>query len=420
MQYLRVFVLILLLVAAGVVQAQDDEEGFTDLYPDLTTERAEDGAFVIGDSDAPVTIITFADFLCPHCQDYHEVSDDFIQTYVTSGQARFEYRFFPIIDNTYSPLMSIINECAHEQGAFWAAHDLLYDLAAERAIDANLATTVAETLGLDVEAMTTCVDGEGPFQFQEDELYGLDLGVTGTPAVRVRVGDSEAGIIVLEGVEYGRGGPGLDVLSAFVESARPEDLVRMPNQLLDETLLADTSLVDGEPCAAPCWRGITPGETTFDEAVAILEDEDDLLNIEVQEQNGAKLATWESTEGIPCCQMTSQDGEEITFLQLRTSPDSTFGEVIAAYGEPAYLEGVPYTRRQTIFNVYYPDLNWVVFVFAPGASEPLNEDSAVIGAVYLNTDVMMSVLENANLHAWEGYASLAEYDEGPFEITPGG
>jgi hypothetical protein len=34
----------------------------------------------------------------------------------------------------------------------------------------------------------------------------------------------------------------------------------------------DTSLLTGEPCESPCWHGITPGLTTDEEMVAILEE----------------------------------------------------------------------------------------------------------------------------------------------------
>lgn len=34
---------------------------------------------------------------------------------------------------------------------------------------------------------------------------------------------------------------------------------------------SDRSILTDEPCPAPCWQGIVPGETTIDEAVAILD-----------------------------------------------------------------------------------------------------------------------------------------------------
>ena len=40
-------------------------------YSGIPQTRSDDGAFVLGEADAPITIVEFADFLCPHCQTYH-------------------------------------------------------------------------------------------------------------------------------------------------------------------------------------------------------------------------------------------------------------------------------------------------------------------------------------------------------------
>lgn len=49
--------------------------------------------------------------------------------------------------------------------------------------------------------------------------------------------------------------------------------------LLDENNLKDTSLLSGEPCEAPCWNGIVPGETSFRDAKIIVEDDVRFLKI---------------------------------------------------------------------------------------------------------------------------------------------
>ena len=36
-------------------------------YAGLSTFRRADGGFVLGEPDAPVTIVAFEDFFCPHC-----------------------------------------------------------------------------------------------------------------------------------------------------------------------------------------------------------------------------------------------------------------------------------------------------------------------------------------------------------------
>src|SRR6188474_1184283 len=54
-------------------------------YADIPFSRTEDGAPVLGNPDAPITIIEFADFACPFCQRYEPTMQEFIQEYVATG-----------------------------------------------------------------------------------------------------------------------------------------------------------------------------------------------------------------------------------------------------------------------------------------------------------------------------------------------
>lgn len=110
-------------------RAGDDMPDFS-AVPQL---RTDDGGFVLGDPDAPVTIVEFSDYLCGHCQNYESVARQFIEEYVLTGQARFEYRFFPVIDQQWSPTLARMTECSEllAPGSFWKAHTIMFDLAAE-------------------------------------------------------------------------------------------------------------------------------------------------------------------------------------------------------------------------------------------------------------------------------------------------
>src|SRR5215211_8687667 len=61
----------------------------------LNPTRTDDGAFIIGNPDAPITVIEFADFGCPHCLEYKPTIEQFIRDYVVTDKARFEFRVFP-------------------------------------------------------------------------------------------------------------------------------------------------------------------------------------------------------------------------------------------------------------------------------------------------------------------------------------
>src|SRR5690349_20906460 len=59
-------------------------------YANLPQSRLADGGFVVGNPNAPITIIEFADYACPHCQEYLPTMNKFTEDYVKTGKAKFE------------------------------------------------------------------------------------------------------------------------------------------------------------------------------------------------------------------------------------------------------------------------------------------------------------------------------------------
>jgi hypothetical protein len=211
--------------------------------------------------------------------------------------------------------------------------------------------------------------------------------------------------------------PGLLTVLFFSAACQP------PPELRDPNLLQDRSLITDEPCTAPCWRGIMPGETAWGEALTVLEDDSTLADPQVQsdEESGAVVAEFQQIDtGAPCCQMFSETGEVVDILFLRTTPDVTLGELIDAKGEPEYLIGSPFSEEQAIMNLIYPDIPMVIYVFVEGTSASLTEDSEIIGILYLKPSDIDTLFETSEpgLQAWEGYQSYQYYDESELEITP--
>ncbi len=195
-------------------------------------------------------------------------------------------------------------------------------------------------------------------------------------------------------------------------------------QLLDDTLLHDTSLIDGEPCGPPCFREITPGETNWNDAITILEDDPDFSNVQVQpsedENDPGIAATWqEGDNSQSCCQIATDDGEVVTVTFLRTAPGMTLSQLIDARGEPPYLTGQEFTDDQAVGSLVYPDQLMVVYVFVEGATTgEFKADSQIIGALYMTQDQMNTLMDTAELHAWQGYQSYKTYNESELVVTP--
>lgn len=188
-------------------------------YDNLTKSRTEDGGFVIGSADAPVTVVEFADFTCPHCQDYHETTERFIKDFVATGQAKFEYRMMPVTGSPYMEHAAQLAECADtlKPGSFWAARDLLFKLASARRYD-NMAQEVANKIGVGYADLLQCT--RTATQYVTDGRVGQQAGVQGTPAVMVRYGNGDLQWISLGGQTMNRGPVTYDVLAQVVRQSQ--------------------------------------------------------------------------------------------------------------------------------------------------------------------------------------------------------
>jgi hypothetical protein len=404
MKIFRIVALTIALVLAGAGYAQDIETDYFARYEDIPQSRAEDGAFVLGDPDAPVTIVEFADFMCPHCQNYQVTVHDFIEQYVTTGQARFEYRFYPIVHPTYSVFTAQIAECAEVQrdGAFWASHDLLYDLAADGLIGPTTPEDVAETLGLNAEKIETCL--ETATQHEVDTQLGESLGVNGTPATTVRLSDRTLGWAYLREQIWNRGGLPMNYLTEIIEAEDHAEIVVVPRPLLSD-------LVTESACEAPCWRDIVPGETLIAEVADLIRADKQNVEISVQDiENGAQAVTWKTfnTElDDPNYVVGNPEGtvEAISLLDLS---QYTLGDVIATQGEPDFALAVPNNEDSALFYAIYEGKALLVLGLII-TEDGLTEETSIVGAQYYAPSAMEELLSNAAAPAWTGYDSLADY-----------
>jgi hypothetical protein len=212
--------------------------------------------------------------------------------------------------------------------------------------------------------------------------------------------------------------PGILILLLLIAACAP------PPPLRDDTMLIDDSLASSDPCAAPCWNGITPGETRWSEALIILQDDADLAEPTTRNPGDeifpdAQVAEFSRNGGSTCCQLISLDGEVVSTIFLRLSPTVRIGQVIENHGQPEYVALSPYSEQEALVNLIYPAINTVVYAYVAGeATGELSADSELIGVLYITSEDMTELLTSSPLHAWEGYGSYASYNEGPYEVTP--
>lgn len=143
------------------------------------------GAPSLGDPDAPVVIVEYADFQCPFCGAFaREVKPQLEAAYVATGEVRFEWRDFAWM-GPESTAAAGAARCAAEQGRFWEYHDRLY----AAPVAPNSGTFGRERLlanasevGLDAAAFGACLDDRRHHAaIEADTAAAAGLGLTGTP-----------------------------------------------------------------------------------------------------------------------------------------------------------------------------------------------------------------------------------------------
>ena len=135
---------------------------------------------VQGRADAPVTLVEYGDFECPHCGALFPTLKLVERNY--PDKVRFVYRQFPLTNShPHAQKAAEASEAAAAQGRFWEMHDLLYEN--QRALDAMHLLGYAEDLGLDTQRFVRELEGHVHHaRVREDFMSGVRSGVNGTPA----------------------------------------------------------------------------------------------------------------------------------------------------------------------------------------------------------------------------------------------
>ena len=140
------------------------------------------GAQMIGNKDAPLTMVEFTDFQCPFCKSfYSDTFPELKKNYIDTGKMRFFSRDLPLDFHKDAMRAAEAGRCAAAQGQFWKMRDAM--AAKPDKLDLESLVADAGNLKLDVPAFRACVESDKTKDaIQTDVLDAMKIGADGTPA----------------------------------------------------------------------------------------------------------------------------------------------------------------------------------------------------------------------------------------------
>ena len=135
-----------------------------------------------------VTLVEFADFECPHCEELYESLKAIEGKY---PQIRIVYKDFPLTNiHPWANTAAVAGRCAFEQSeeGFWKVHDMIFDrqdvISPENVWD-KLVSFAAEG-GLNADTFKACLASpDAQKAVDANRADGAALGVNSTPTVYV-------------------------------------------------------------------------------------------------------------------------------------------------------------------------------------------------------------------------------------------
>lgn len=152
----------------------------------------------LGNEDADITVIEFADYRCPFCHKFHEETFDKVVTnIIDTGKAKFLFKDFVVNDRGEykgSMLAAVASHCAAEQGKYWEyLKEVFKNFKPEPLHWVTLDSLVQfanNTQIQDIGKFKSCVESN-KYQNQIEGSGSLakQLGITGTPSFVVMKND---------------------------------------------------------------------------------------------------------------------------------------------------------------------------------------------------------------------------------------
>ncbi len=150
---------------------------------DSAVELPIDHAPIRGAPMAPVTIVEFSDFECPHCAAAHPILRRILSEH--PAQVRVAFLHYPLTENhPHAAPAARAAVAAQNQGKFWEMHDKLFEN--QRALEPEDIERYATEIGLDIERFRTDIEAEETQErVDADREAGRHAHIRATPTIFV-------------------------------------------------------------------------------------------------------------------------------------------------------------------------------------------------------------------------------------------
>jgi len=157
---------------------------------------------ILGDKNAPVTIIEFSDYECPFCKRHFDSThQELVKKYIDTGKAKLVFRDFPL--SFHDPMASkeaIAATCARDQGGdkkYYEFHDEIFKRTTSNGngLDDAKIQTIARDLKMNISTFTTCLSNTAKAdEVKKDIADGSAAGASGTPTFLIGKSTSDGNI----------------------------------------------------------------------------------------------------------------------------------------------------------------------------------------------------------------------------------
>jgi len=187
-----VFLAIAVVLVLIVVNASESEGGDTRLEGTREVNRSLQGIpqneMVLGDPQAPVELVEFADLKCPYCKAFAEgVLPPIIENQVKKGQVKISYRVYTIIDDQSQPAGAAAF-AAGRQGRGWNFVELFYRNQGNELksyADDEFLEAIAKGAGVKDLSRWNSERAELEPEVEATTAEAQELGFTGTPSFAI-------------------------------------------------------------------------------------------------------------------------------------------------------------------------------------------------------------------------------------------